>query len=178
MKAIKRRLINIGSITGIYALLVIFGFVYIYPLTYAALQSFMSTEDIFNPMVHFVPDNFTFDNFRVLLDRMNFTGSVTYSFYLAGATGLISALACGLMGFALSRFDFKMKKVYLGLIVACFIIPAQVLMIPTFLGYSRLGLIGSELSFFLPAALGQGIKSPIFILICYSYFNTKVRIYF
>jgi len=172
MKAMKRKILNIGNMTGIYALLIIFAFVYIYPLTYAALQSFMAAEDIFNPMVHYVPENFTFDNYLVLINRMNFFGSIAYSMFLSGTTGLISALSCGLMGFALSRFEFKLKKLYIGLLIACLIIPPQVLMIPTFLGYSNLGLIGSEISFFLPALLGQGIKAPIFILICYSYFNT------
>lgn len=60
----------------------------------------------------------------------------------------------------------------MALAVATFIIPGQVLMIPTYLGYSQLGIIGSPLSFFLPAAMGQGIKSAIFILIFYNFFGT------
>ena len=172
MKSVKRKALAHIRMAVIYTLLLILGFVYLYPICYALLQSFMSPEDIHNPMVHFVPSLFTLDNYRLLLDRMGYFASIGYSSYLSAASSLISALACGLMGYALSRFDFKLKKLYLALILTCFIIPPQVLMIPTYLGYSQLGLLGSEAAFFLPAALGQGLKSPIFILIFYSFFNT------
>ena len=85
-------------------------------------------------------------------------------------------ISCGLMGYGLSRFDFKLKKLYIALVIISFVIPSQVLMIPTYLGYSELGLIGSKLSFFLPAAFGQGLKSSIFILIFYNFFNTIPRV--
>jgi len=79
------------------------------------------------------------------------------------------------MGYGLSRYNFKLKKVFLILVGACFVIPAQVLMIPTYLQYSNYGMLGSASTFFLPAALGQGLRSPIFILIFYSFFNTIPR---
>jgi len=61
---------------------------------------------------------------------------------------------------------------YIAMVVVTFIIPAQVLMIPTYMQYARLKILGSPVAFFLPALLGQGLNSSIFILIFYSFFNT------
>ncbi|MBE5967928.1 MAG: carbohydrate ABC transporter permease [Lachnospiraceae bacterium] len=171
-KVIKGRIINIIS----YALLLIFGFVFIYPIVYMILKSFMPQGDIFNPYVHLVPSRFVLDNYKLLFEKMNVFEGIGQSILLTFTSAALQVVSCGLMGYGLSRFDFKLKKLYIALVVISFVIPGQVLMIPSYLGYSELGLIGSKLSFFLPAAFGQGLKSSIFILIFYNFFNAIPRV--
>lgn len=171
-KEIKGRLFNLIS----YALLLIFGFVFIYPIVYMILKSFMPKGDIFNPYVHLIPSRFVLDNYKLLFEKMNFFEGIGQSILLTFTSAALQVVSCGLMGYGLSRFDFKLKKLYIALVIVSFVIPSQVLMIPTYLGYSELGLIGSKLSFFLPAAFGQGLKSSIFILIFYNFFNTIPRV--
>ncbi len=171
-KEIKGRLFNLIS----YALLLIFGFVFIYPIVYMILKSFMPKGDIFNPYVHLIPSRFVLDNYKLLFEKMNFFEGIGQSILLTFTSAALQVISCGLMGYGLSRFDFKLKKLYIALVIVSFVIPSQVLMIPTYLGYSELGLIGSKLSFFLPAAFGQGLKSSIFILIFYNFFNTIPRV--
>lgn len=171
-KEIKGRLFNLIS----YALLLIFGFVFIYPIVYMILKSFMPKGDIFNPYVHLIPSRFVLDNYKLLFDKINFFEGIGQSILLTFTSAALQVISCGLMGYGLSRFDFKLKKLYIALVIISFVIPSQVLMIPTYLGYSELGLIGSKLSFFLPAAFGQGLKSSIFILIFYNFFNTIPRV--
>ncbi|MDR2535437.1 MAG: carbohydrate ABC transporter permease [Treponema sp.] len=168
----KSRFSEKAGMAAAYGLLSVFGFVFVYPLVYILFISFMPPEDMFNPAVQFLPSVFSIDNYALIFSRMSFFKSIGYSLFLAGTSALLQSFACGLMGFALSRYRFGLKKLYLLLILACFIIPSQVTMIPAYLGFSRLKLIGSPLSFFIPAVLGQGFKSPIFILIFYSFFNT------
>jgi multiple sugar transport system permease protein len=171
-KGIKGRIMNLIS----YALLLIFGFVFIYPIAYMILKSFMQQGDIFNPYVHLVPSKFVFDNYRVIFEKINILQGIGESLILTLTSSALQVVACGLMGYGLSRFDFRLKKLYIALVIITFVIPSQVLMIPSYLGYSELGLIGSKLSFFLPAAFGQGLKSPIFILIFYNFFNAIPRV--
>ncbi|GHU01453.1 ABC transporter permease [Spirochaetia bacterium] len=172
---LKGKVRNTLSLTAAYVLLSIFGFVFVYPLIYILLTSFMPPEDMFNPTVNLIPSLFTVENYALIFSRIRFFQSIGYSLFLSGVSSLLQALACGLMGYALSRYNFKLKKLYIALTLICFIIPSQITMIPTYLGFSRLRLIGSPLSFFIPAILGQGFKSPIFILIFFSFFNTIPR---
>ena len=160
------------SMVCIYALLLIFGFVFIYPIVFVLLKSFMPPEDVFNPVVNMVPSRLTWQNYQLVLSRIRFFSSLGFSAYLAGVSSALSALTCGLMGYALSRYRFKLKGLFVALILLAFIIPPQVLMIPTYLNYSNWGILGSPLALFIPALLGQGFQSSIFILIFYSYFNT------
>ena len=160
------------SMIGIYGMLIVFGFVFIYPLVYMILTSLMPSEDVFNPLINIVPSRMTTTNYAELLARMELLSSLGYSLFLTGISSLLSTLACGLMGYGLSRFEFKMKKFFLALVLIVFIIPTQVLVIPTFLTFAELNLLGSPLAFFIPAGLGQGFQSSIFILIFYSFFNT------
>jgi multiple sugar transport system permease protein len=172
----KNSLRSKAGMAAVYGLLSVFGFVFVYPLLYIILVSFMPPEDMFNPAVRLLPSIFSAANYGLLFNRISFFKSMGYSLFLAGTAAVLQSFSCGLMGFALSRYRFKLKKLYLGLILACFIIPSQVTMIPSYLGFSRLNLIGSPLAFFIPALLGQGLKSPIFILIFYSFFNTIPKV--
>lgn len=159
------------KISSIYALLLIFGFVFIYPLLFMLLRSFMPVMDLFNPYVYLIPSRFTLEHYLLIFSKINLVEALSNSIFLSFVTAFFQVVSCGLMGYGLSRFEFRLKKVYQVLAVAAFIIPGQVLMIPTYLGYSELGIIGSPLAFFLPAAMGQGLKSTIFILIFYNFFD-------
>jgi len=171
-KMLKGKLNNVMA----YCLLLIFGFVFIYPIVFMVLRSFMPSGDIFNPYVHMVPSRFVGDNYKLLFSKMNFLQGIGQSVILSFISSGLQVVACGLMGYGLSRFEFPLKKLYLGLVVVSFVIPSQVLMIPTYLGYNELGIIGSKLSFFLPAIMGQGLKSSIFILIFFNFFNTIPKV--
>ena len=59
----------------------------------------------------------------------------------------------------------------LGILIFSFILPAQVTMMPNYVWYSDLKILNSLNAFILPAALGQGLKSQIFILIFYNFFK-------
>ena len=57
------------------------------------------------------------------------------------------------------------------LIIFSFIIPPQILMMPTYVLYVDLELVGTINAYVIPALLGQGFKSQIFILICWQFFR-------
>jgi len=64
---------------------------------------------------------------------------------------------------------------WLVLVVATFIIPVQVTIIPRYILLNNYGFIGSLNALFIPAALGQGFRSSIFILVFYNFFKTYPR---
>jgi multiple sugar transport system permease protein len=57
-------------------------------------------------------------------------------------------------------------------VLATFIIPPQITMIPQFLMFQELGLLGSIFAYLIPAIFGQGLKSGLFILIFYQFFRS------
>ena len=91
--------------------------------------------------------------------------------YVSVLPALLQTLVCALTGYGIARYRFKGKNILFGLILATFIIPSQITMIPQFLMYKNLGILYSLKAYLLPAVFGQGIRSAIFILIFVLFFQ-------
>lgn len=156
--------------------LLVFAYVFIYPLIYTFLVSFMGSEDLMNPSVNLIPTTIQFENYKTVFDRFNLVESLIFSIFFAGLNALFQTASACITGYAFARFNFFGKKILLALVLLSFILPPQVLMTPSYILFSKLGLIGSVLTFFIPALLGQGLKSSIFILIFYSFFSSLPKV--
>lgn len=161
----------------IYFVLICISFVYLEPIFRMVSMTFMSSADVIDPSVDWLPKSPSFSNLlaaQTVLDlKKTLFNSIWFSALLAGGQTLVSALT----GFALSRYQFKFKNVWFIMILLAFIIPVPLLMIPrlmifistqNFLGFS---LIGTPIPQILMSLLGQGVNSTILVLIFYNFFN-------
>lgn len=63
-------------------------------------------------------------------------------------------VTCAMAGFVFSVFRFKGSKILFGLLLATFAIPPQVALIPNFIFFSKVGLVGTKLPLWITAFLG------------------------
>lgn len=155
----------------IYLFAVLIGFVFVYPLLKMLADSFMSAEDIVNPLVEWVPTSLYMGNYEKALKILDYFKSLGTTLYVSIFPALLQMLSCSLIGYGLARFRFFGKKAVFAMVLATFIIPPQVTAIPQFLMYKELGILYSVKAYILPAAFGQGLKSAVFILIFYQFFS-------
>ncbi|MDQ0257373.1 multiple sugar transport system permease protein [Evansella vedderi] len=155
----------------IYTLLLCIGFVYLYPMLYMFVTSMQSLEDLLDTSVNWIPSALYTDNYARAYSVMNIRDSLLGSFLIAGAPTIFQVAVAALVGYGFARFDFRFKKLFFVLMIFSFIIPPQILMMPTYRLFSNLELTGSLNAFIVPAALGQGLNSTIFILIFYQFFK-------
>lgn len=160
----------------IYALLICIGFIYLYPILYMVSKSFMSLDDLLDSSISWIPSSLNFSNYAQAAKSMNFWKSFGQSIIIAGVPTLCNLVSCSLIGYGLARFEFPGKKVVLGIIIFTFILPSQITMIPTYVLYSKLGILGTLWSFILPSCLGMGINAPIFILIFWQFFRQVPKV--
>ena len=154
----------------LYMLLIAIGFVYLYPLLFMFVTSLKSPSDLLNPMVQWVPTAFYTGNYEKAFRVLDYPNTLFSSIWLSLFPSLIQAGVASVVGYGLARYRFPGKNLIFFLILATFIIPAQNTVIPQMLTYREYGLLGSEWALILPALLGQGYKSAIFILIFYQTF--------
>ena len=102
---------------------------------------------------------------------MDFRNALRPSMVIAGVPTICNLISCSVTGYALARFDFRGKKIVMGIIILSFVLPSQITMIPTYVLYSKLGILNTVWAFILPALFGQGFKAPIFILIFWQFFR-------
>ncbi|MFG6115793.1 carbohydrate ABC transporter permease [Halobacillus sp. MO56] len=156
---------------AVYSLLIGIGFVYLYPIIYMGSYSFKSLEDLLNPLISWIPSTFYTENYQVAYNVLNLFPTLLETLYVTVIPALAQTAVAAVIGYGFARFEFPLKKILLGLVLITFIIPPQVLLIPRYVFFNELELIGSILAFLLPALFGQGLNSAIFILIFYQFFR-------
>jgi multiple sugar transport system permease protein len=160
----------------LYALLIAIGFVYLQPLLFMFITSIKSPDDLLNPMVQWVPNELYLGNYIRSFRVLNYPNTLAASLIISVTPSVLQTLVASLVGYGLARYRFPGKPILFILILATFIIPPQNTVIPQMLTYRRLGLLGDPLALILPALLGQGYRSAIFILIFYQSFISLPKV--
>lgn len=155
----------------LYIFLCVTGFVFLYPLLKMLSMSLMAPDDLVNPLVNWVPYGFETANFSKAVQVLGYGETLWTTIYVSVLPALLQTLVCALTGYGIARYRFKGKNILFGLILATFIIPSQITMIPQFLMYKNLRILYSLKAYLLPAVFGQGIRSAIFILIFVLFFQ-------
>ncbi|NWF68475.1 MAG: carbohydrate ABC transporter permease [Chloroflexi bacterium] len=160
----------------LYALLIAIGFVYLQPLLFMFITSMKSPNDLLNPMVQWVPSELFLGNYERAWRVLDYPDTLLTSIMMSIAPSLLQTIVASLVGYGLARYRFWGKPIIFALLLATFIIPPQNTVIPQMLTYRDLGLLGNPLALILPALLGQGYKSAIFILIFYQSFISLPKV--
>lgn len=162
---------GVGKQIFVYVLLIAIGFIYLYPVLYMISKSFMNLNDLLDSSINWIPSSFYTNNYVQAFKAMDYWKTLKDSVIMAGVPTLINLVVCALVGYGFARYDFKGKKLLMGLLIFSFILPPQATMMPTYVFYTEIGLVNSLKAFIVPALLGQGIKSQIYILIFFNFFR-------
>ncbi len=155
----------------IYTLLVSIGFVYLYPMLHMFITSMKSLTDLLDQSVKWIPSSLYTENYKQAYSVMNLKASFKGSLLLSLLPTICQVVVASLVGYGFARYKFPLKNLLFALLIFSFIIPPQILMMPTYRLFNSLGLTGSISAFIVPAILGQGLNSSIFILIFYQFFK-------
>lgn len=167
---------GVGRQTVVYLLLICIGFVYLYPVLYMFSTSFMNRDDLLDSSVKWLPSTLYLQNYIDAAKSMNLFTNFCKGVLIAGLPTLCNVLICMCIGYGFARYNFKGKKLCMGLLIFSYILPSQVTMIPTYVLYNNTGILGTLWAFILPALLGNGLNAPIFILIFYQFFKQVPKV--
>lgn len=158
---------------ALYGLLVIIGFVYLYPLLQMFVYSLKDLSDLVNPVVEWIPTKIYLENYRTGLIVLKYGKTLLFSLLVTLVPALLQTAATSLTGYALAKFRIRGKAVVFVLILLTYLLPQQVYMIPKYVLFDQLGILGGAWAILLPATFGQGLSSAIFILIFYQFFRMQ-----
>lgn len=155
----------------IYLLLIVIGFVYLYPLLYMLSYSFQSLADLLNPMVNHVPTSLYLKNYVDAYKTLQYFSTILNSLTVTLLPAIAQTFVASLVGYGFARFRFPLKKMWMVLVIATYIIPPQVTMIPRYVLFNQYGFLENAFAILIPATFGQGLNSAIFILIFYQFYK-------
>lgn len=112
------------------SMLVLF-FVYMIPFVLIILNSFKYKRDIIKSPFSIVAEKgYTFDNYLVAFEKMNFLRSFSNSLFVTGLSTLIVTVLASMTAYYFVRAKDKFSTVCFSLMAASMIIPFQAIMIP------------------------------------------------
>ena len=167
---------GVGKQFVIYGLLICIGFVYLYPVLYMFSTSFMNRDDLLDTSVRWLPSTLYLQNYADAAKSMDFWLTLLKGIVIAGIPTACNVVSCMLIGYGFARYNFVGKKLCMGLLIFSYILPSQVTMIPTYVLYNNTRILGTLWAFVLPAILGNGLNSAIFILIFFQFFRQVPKV--
>lgn len=146
----------------LYGIAVLFALPYLYMLT----VSFQPRDIAIEPKPYWIPPEFTFEHYQWLLENSLIVEWTVNTFIIAGTATILILIADSMIAFSLSRLDWPGKSILLSLIVASFMVPYYLNIVPLFTIVSDLGLVNSYWGVILPA-----VANPLGVFMLYQFFK-------
>lgn len=163
-------------------------FIILYPIMYMLSMALRDSVDMYDSSVVWIPRHFTLENFKLLFTSLDFVPALKNSAIITVVCTLLQTMICAMTGYGFAMYNFKGNKLLLGVVIFTIIVPPQMVNLPNYLLFSDFDIFGiihavtgqaktfsmldQYYAVFLLAALGQGIRSGLFILIFYQYFRS------
>ena len=154
-------------------------YVILYPLLVKASISVMSSSDMYDMTVKWVPRNYTLDNFREVLQLIDYGQYLMTTLLVSFAATAFQVVSCTLAGYGFARFRFRGRMVLFFAVIMTLVVPQQTYMVTTYMqyryfdgfgllrlfGYKPQSLIGSVWPLLLMSLGCQATKNGLFIYI-------------
>ena len=158
----------------VYAVLILFGVAALFPVIFIAASSLMDESEVIRSYVsgemdfHIIPRSFSVKGYlEVFLYTpsylMKFWKSMLLSTVILAGQLVISCLG----GYGFAKFSFRGKNVIFFFVIILMMMPLQVTLVPNYIVFERLGLIGSYASVILP-----GVFSTFGVFLLTQFFSS------
>lgn len=183
-KKLKKRIRNMIISLCRYAFFISFSFVVLYPFIYMLVNSIKGVEDFSDPVVQWIPKHLYLGNYPAAIKVFDMWKTMGNTLLYEIIASLLQFCSCAVAAYGLARFEFRGKKILMGVMVLSILIPPMMIITPSYVNYSQMdffgilkglshiigqdirpNLINTPLAFYLPSVLGVGLKGGFFIYI-------------
>lgn len=139
---------------GVYAFLYGMAFLFLVPYLWMISLSLKPRSEMFSRVPHWIPAHPTFQWYSYVLSNSHIIQWTINTILIAGITTISVLLLDSLIAFSLTRLEWPGRKFVMTVIIASFMVPAYVNIVPLYTLVSDLGLISSYAGVILPLAAG------------------------
>ncbi len=149
----------------VYIMLVGFAFIFLLPFLYMLSNSLKSPIDLYDTTVKWLPHHITFQNFKSAVFVLDYWNRLKTSLIVTILAVFGQVLSCSFIAYGFARFRFKFRDVLFLLVLFSVIVPPQTLIIPSYINFSKMNMLGTFLPVIVPCFFGMGLNGAIFIFI-------------
>ena len=180
-------------VTGILRTLFLIGMSYVllYPILFLLSNAFRDPIDRLDPTVIWLPKHFTFQNFVLANQLIDFKGSILMTLEILIPSVIIQVFVCLFVAYGFARFKFKGRDFLFACLVFTIIVPTSTIIIPLyvkfhffdFFGLGQLlrpfnhgnavtvNLLNTPWPFYIMSLTGVGIRSGLYIFMARQFFK-------
>ena len=156
----------------IYSVIAVYLFITVAPLVWVLSTSFKPNQESISFPPKFLPDHPTLENYLFVLTDSKLVLSLINSLIVSVGSTALSVTVSALGGYAFARYDFKGKNLMMSTIMALFMIPVVINIIPLYIMLANIGLLNSLLALVLTF---QILIIPLNIFLLKNYFESLPR---
>jgi raffinose/stachyose/melibiose transport system permease protein len=149
----------------VYSLLLVWAVACFLPIVWVALAGLKTDVEIFRQPFA-LPQEWRFDNYRTAFTAANIAPYLLNSLVFAGGTTLLNLFLAALCAFPFARFDFRFKGALWAFLMAMFLLPDSMRVIPLIVNLIRFGFYGAMPAIVVAYATG-GVPFSAFFLRAY-----------
>ena len=182
---LKKTLLDYG--VSICRFILLFGmcFLILQPILNKISVSFMTEQDLYNPIVISIPEHFTTENYKLAADIMQYSKGLRNSLIISLTIAVLQITMCTLVGYGFARFEFPFKKLLFALVILVILVPPQTISSSLHLHFrffdifglielirgEPLNLTGSVLPYYMMSAGCMGLKNGLYIYMIRQFFR-------
>ena len=151
---------------GIHAFLYGVALLFLLPYLYMLTLSFQPRSTAIDGIPYWIPPEFTLEHYQFLIDNSLIVDWTINTFVIAGGATALILVVDAMIAYSLSRLNWPGQGAILGIIVASFMVPYYLNIVPLFTIIADLGLVNSYWGVVLPAA-----ASPLGVFLLYQFFK-------
>jgi multiple sugar transport system permease protein len=142
----------------------LFALIWIIPFAWAFITSLRANDAIAADPVGIFSGSFSLDAYKTAWNSSPLGYWYINSFIISTLAVVFTVLVCSMVAFALVNLGFKGKAAIYGIILAGLMLPTEALVLPQFMEFRALGLLGTYWAIVLP-----GIALPVAVFVFHSF---------
>jgi ABC-type glycerol-3-phosphate transport system permease component len=153
----------------IYSVIAVYLFITVAPLVWVLSTSFKPNQEAISFPPKFLPNHPTLENYLFVMTDSKLVLSLVNSLIVSVGSTVLSVTVSALGGYAFARYDFKGKNLMMSTILALFMIPVVINIIPLYIILNNVGLLNSLVALVLTF---QILIIPLNIFLLKNYFES------
>lgn len=182
---IKKKASNVSY--SVIRVFLLFGmcFLILQPLLTKITVSFMAEQDLYNPIVIAIPENFTTANYKLATQLLNYWEALWNTVWASFTIAVTQIIVCTLVGYGFARFNFPLKKLWFACVIMVIVVPPQTISTSLYLYFrnfdifgiikairgSGLNMMTSRVPYYLMSAGCMGLKNGLYIYMIRQFFR-------
>ncbi|PFO07128.1 sugar ABC transporter permease [Bacillus sp. AFS076308] len=159
----NKRKVETINLTISYIILIILALVFIFPFLWMISTAFKVPSEAYTIPPKLIPKTFTLDNFIQGWQYADFTRYTWNTIIVTVLATLGAVFSASLVAYGFARFKSRYSNILFAIVLGTMMLPNQVLLIPTYILFSKLGWLDTLKPLIVPSFFGGGAFN-IFLL--------------